>query len=105
MVVYGYAIDLEEAKWPTDEIEEEAEGLGLSLMTGYSVGAYTPEMGVIGVTLDGSSELFNPISVSELNMTPTEEQVEAVKKLDVSPWEKHLKYKTPQVMIWVDDDD
>lgn len=105
MVIYGYVIDLGIAKWPTSQLEETTSKAGIDFMTGYSVGAYTPEMAVLGVKLDSSCELFDPIRIDQLILSPTDEQKELLKNFDVNPWKEFLKYPDPTVCIWVDDDD
>jgi hypothetical protein len=75
-VYYGYAVDL------ADLDSEVADTLTESSYTHtcYSVSSYEPTMAVFGIELDRSGFLFNPVSLRDLKLAPTEKQVKELEK-------------------------
>ena len=79
MIVYGYKIEnfLKLSSDAAEELDELYPG-SVQLVTGYSVGAYEPEAAVLGVQLDSTSCLFNPVDVSKIKLKPSPDQWQAL---------------------------
>lgn len=72
MIIYGYLFD-------TDDLNRAERKLldgSLSLEGCYSTGAGRYSAAVFGVTLDGFDFLFNPVKLSELNLEPSQKQMD-----------------------------
>ena len=102
-IVYGYGFDDERNSIPMDELEDGLPA-GMELMSGYSVGPYSPTAFVIGVQAGDDISMFWP--------TKLENKLRDVDKEIVDAWELPPKLKeylvtdaTPQFMIYGFSDD
>ena len=109
MIVYGYAIDMGEVSWDViEELENDLydKGIDLCVMSCYSVGGHDLPMIVVGVTLDGADFIFNPVPLDDLNMTPTDKEIEDVTSFEMpNELVDHVINDEPKVMIFVTSND
>jgi hypothetical protein len=109
-IYYGYVVNLEKL---SDKSRGEFEDFiddrdDIKLHTGYSVGAYDPEMAVLGKRMDGPDFLFNPVPLSEISFETQREDKKWVDNFDLSlieKWKNCLITKEPEVILFDHTDD
>lgn len=104
MIVYGYVINMDRnRKLDLDDLDLPE---GIQFYTGYSVGAYSPEMATLGITLDPKDFLFNPIALKKLNIKPTADQYRIMDNFEIPDKYKELFVDdVPEVLIYDPTDD
>ena len=108
MIVLGYKINNVYKTFDEDELDMLDGFAGdVELFTGYSVGCYEPEAAVFGIKMESTSALFNPISLADLRLTPTDaENNELAEAYDILSDEVQSRFDSElSVMIFEDTDD
>ncbi len=110
MIIYGYKI--EGLKKLGEAFSEELDLLygkgNVHFVTCYSVSGFDPDLGVLGIQLSRCNPLFNPTPVSEITQEVSKDNIAEVDKVVSSLSEEIqavLKDLTPDVYIFVEDDD
>jgi hypothetical protein len=106
MIVYGYSLDLKKLPKKVKKEFENMSDKTVTFETGYSVSSYEPNACVLGIVLDTSSFLFNPVALKKCVTKPTTDQINSLETVKLSAEAKdYLSKKKPRVYIFEDTDD
>ena len=106
MIIYGYSLDIHKIPKKILKEFESIKQSNITFETCYSVSSYEPEACVLGIVLDTTSFLFNPVSIKKCIIKPTKDQIKDLQNIKLS--EKALEYlskKKPKVFILEESDD
>jgi hypothetical protein len=110
MIAYGFIVDLDKLKGKKRDkfchfMDRETD---LEFITAYSVGAYEPNMAVVGVTVDVTNFLFNPVPLRKLDMQMPDTDKFRVDSFDlktVSEWIECFVTSEPELIVFDPTDD